>query len=608
MTAMRAFLPLGLVVLGLWMLTAGTARAQSGDAFYVQVEAQRTLSGATDRARAYAAQLPDVTGHFLGTGWYGIALGPYSEADANRLLRQLRGAGLIPADSYIVSGDRLQQQFWPIGTGAATAPQPLPEAIVTAPETAAPDTAAPETAAPETAAVPEPAPAPEPPVRTPDETPREARASEALLDSDARADLQVALQWAGVYSGAIDAAFGRGTRTAMAAWQEANGHEPTGVLTTGQRAELLAAYNSVLDGMDLRLVRDDKAGIALPIPTGAVRLSGYEPPFARYDAVSDDLPAQVLLISQPGTETRLAGFYEILQTLEIIPTEGPRERSRTGFTIEGRDAVRHSWAEATLQDGAIKGFVLVWPAGDDERRSRILSEMRDGFARIDGLLDPALAPPGEDQAIDLLSGLEIRRPQRSRSGVYIDGDGTVLTAAEAVAGCGRITIDEVHEATVAHLDAALGLAVLRPVTPLAPLAVAEFQTTVPRLQAEVAVAGFPYGGILSAPTLTFGRLADIRGLQGEEEVKRLDLAAQDGDVGGPLFDAGGAVLGILAPRPGGDGQVLPPEVALAVDSDAIIGSLAGAGIGLRTTSDIGFLAPETLTLRAADMTVLVGCW
>ncbi|WP_375281081.1 peptidoglycan-binding protein, partial [Pseudooctadecabacter sp.] len=79
------------------------------------------------------------------------------------------------------------------------------------------------------------------PIQTPDETLREAQASEATLDRDQKRALQVALQWAGVYDGAIDGLYGRGTRRSMSAWQKANNHEVTGVLTTSQRAELLAA-------------------------------------------------------------------------------------------------------------------------------------------------------------------------------------------------------------------------------------------------------------------------------------------------------------------------------------------------------------------------------
>ena len=54
--------------------------------------------------------------------------------------------------------------------------------------------------------------------------------------------MQTALQWFGFYTSTIDGAFGRGTRASMAAWQEAQGLDPTGILTTAQRATLTTAW------------------------------------------------------------------------------------------------------------------------------------------------------------------------------------------------------------------------------------------------------------------------------------------------------------------------------------------------------------------------------
>lgn len=578
---------------------SGMAAAQDRGV-WVQVEAQPTLGQAQTRVRDYATRFEDVNGYYLGGGWYGIALGPYAPDDATSLLARLRSSGAIPADSFIADGGQFQSQFWPIGVGAQTAPQPLPDSD----PAAAPDIAV---SALEPVAGTDVAPAVIAQPEAPDETQREAQASEALLSRPERELLQTALQWAGYYNAAIDGAFGRGTRGSMAAWQADNGHDATGILTTRQRAQLLAAYNAVLDGLDLQLVRDDATGIEMQIPTGVVGFNGYEPPFARFDATGD-LDATVLLISQEGDQNRLFGLYEIMQTLEIVPPEGPRSRANNSFELEGVNGRIHSYTYAALVDGRIKGFSLIWPAGDEERRSRLLGLMRASFTTIDGVLDPALSRPGEDQAIDLISGLAVRQPILSRSGFYIDARGTVITTTEVVDGCTSITLDKDHAARVVHRDDALGLAVLQPNVALAPIAVAAFQTGIPRLQAEVAVSGYPYGGVLAMPALTFGRLADIRGLNGEEEVKRLTLTAQPGDAGGPVFDNGGAVLGMLLPRRIEAGQVLPPEVSFSVDADAILASLDTAGIGAQTTDTVSFMPPESITRRAADLTVLVSCW
>ena len=564
--------------------------------YWVQVEAQQTLTGAQNRARAFDARLDNVAGYYIGSGWYGLVLGPYSREDADILALSLRRSGQIPNDSFVADGRNLRQQFWPVGVGAPTTAQPLPRTQLLLNTT--PETAVEQAPVVEQVVV---------PVLAPDETTREARVSEAALSREEKELLQTALKWAGFYNSAIDGAFGRGTRRSMRDWQATNNFELTGVLTTKQRDVLITSYNAILSGIDLQLIRDDATGIEMLIPTGAVAFDKYEPPFAQFEPTGD-LQARVLLISQSGDQDRLFGLYEILQTLAIIPTEGPRRRRDQSFEIEGVGDGIHSYTTATLRNGQIKGFSVIWPAGDDARRIRVLDAMKASFQAIDGVLDPAIAAPDDSQAIDLVSGLAVRKAKLSRSGFFVDVKGDVLTTVEAVGECSRITIDEVHDAQVIHVDAPLGIAVIRPNTPLAPADVAQFQTGVPRLQAQVSVAGYPYGGVLTTPSLTFGRLADIRGLNGEDELKRLSLTAQPGDAGGPVLDNGGAVLGMLLPRASRNGQQLPAEVSFSVDASRIVASLLLADVRLETTENVAFLTPDALNQTAADVTVLVSCW
>lgn len=571
-----------------------SARASlAQDATFIQIEAQPSLTRAESRARDYASFLTDVNGFALGGGWYAVALGPFNRDDATARLRDLRRAGQIPRDSYVEEAARYRTRFWPVGAPAVgdIALSPAQNAPATT-ETAAP---APET---QDTVVAEPAP-------VVDETPREARRSEAALTKDERKELQVALKWAGFYTAAIDGSFGRGTRGSMANWQRENGYEPTGILTTLQRADLFKQYNAVLDGMGLELVSDPRVGIDMKIPMGVVEFDNYESPFAQFKS-STDLGARVLLISQPGDATTLGGLYEIMQTLEIVPEDGPRKRQKASFVLEGIDDNITSYTQASARNGQIKGFTLIWPVGDEERRTRVLDEMRNSFARIDGVLELD-ASTGDEQAIDLVSGLEIRKPRMSRTGFYVSSGGAVLTTAEAVEQCSRITLDGDYEADIVAVDAASGTALLRPKQSLSPMGVAQLRDDMPRLQSEIAISGFSYEGILGAPTMTFGKLADIRGLGGEEELRRLALNTLPGDAGAPVFDAGGAVVGLLLPR-AASGRQLPDEVSFATGAEVLEAMLSKAGITPRKANGAAVMAPEDLTALASTMTVLVSCW
>ncbi len=570
--------------LALWAAMAGALAAQDGQV-WIQVEMLPTLGRAQLSAEGYSEQIPDdVGGYYLGSGWYAVTLGPYSPEEAQAVRDNLITEGVIPSDAVISDGSQFQQQFWPVASAGGTVGASSDNVASAEPE------------------VPEAGTQP----FLPDETPEEAQASEAALSQGQKQQLQAALQWAGVYDGGIDGAFGRGTRTAMAAWQAQQGYDATGVLTSRQRSELLGAFNAILDGLGMETVRDEATGIQIDLPMALLRQPVYEPPFARFDPAQEGGP-QVLLISQPGDQNRLYGLYEIMQTLEIVPPEGPRERGEAAFVIEGQDPGLHSTTYAWLVDGQIKGFTLVWPAGDEDRRSRLVETMRASFRRLPGVLDPGAGDPGEDQAVDLVSGLQVRRPQGTATGFYVDDRGTVVTTADAVAQCQEVTLDETTTARVAVMDDRLNLAVLQPQAELAPRAVASFLGTAPRIGAEVAVAGYPYGGALARPALTFGTLADVRGLNGEEEVRRLDIATQEGDAGGPVLNEDGSVIGMLLPR-GTGSQVLPENVSYALDAEAIQGMLSQAGVAPTAVQPARSKAPEQLIRDAAGLTVLVSCW
>ena len=608
-------------------LAPNGARAQ--DSYWVQLSANATLREAEDDAREYAARLPEVNGFRLGnSGWYAVALGPYSAEVATGKLIELRAQGTIPNDSYISDGAPYGQRFWPVGAtepAAAATPvegetavvEPAPEPVT---EPVTEPVAEPEPL-PTEPVVAEPAPAPAPVIPAPaEETREEALAAERALDEDGRKALQIALQWEGFYRSLIDGDFGPGTRGAMSAWQAAQGYEETGILTSRQRAELMEGYNSVMASMGLAQVMDSRAGIEITLPTAMVKFSRYEAPFAHYEG---DEGVRVVLISQRGDRATLWGLYDILQTLAVVPPDGPRKRDDASFSIQGESAQLISHTYAALVDGAVKGWMLIWPQGErvmdqetgafaykeDRRLGLVLDAMRTSFTSLGPTaLDDNAGMDDASQSIDLVSGLEIRRPEKSRSGFYVSDTGAVLTTTEAVASCGRITLDEAYEAQVTAKNDALGLALLMPNEPLAPLAVAEFLPREPRLQSELAVAGYSYGGRLSSPTLTYGTLADVSGLSGEPEISRLEIRAQDGDTGGPVIDQSGSVAGMLLASPSGDGRVLPTDVGFIAKGATLTDFLAANGVTAATAGFAGSMTPYELSGHAADLTVLVSCW
>ena len=133
---------------------------------------------------------------------------------------------------------------------------------------------------------------------------------------------------------------------------------------------------------------------------------------------------------RPSKSSRRAGHARWSRTGSRSPA---RARGVSRTPASGSRAARSRGSRSSGQRAtriAARGFCRKW---------------NRAFARLPGTLEPIVAPEGT-QRIDLISGLEMRRPERARSGFFVDASGAVLTTAEAVRGCGRITLDESFEA------------------------------------------------------------------------------------------------------------------------------------------------------------------
>jgi peptidoglycan hydrolase-like protein with peptidoglycan-binding domain len=577
--------PAALVVLLLSALILVLPRAVSAQeaTVWIQIEAQPTLAAAEDRAQAWSALFPETGGFRLRSGWHAVMLGPYPEAEARARLVTLRQDGMIPADSFIAFERDFGPRFWPPAGVVPTVPATDPEVAVVEPD-------------------------PIPQVLA-DETPSEARDSEAILSPEDRQNLQTALQWFGFYQGGIDGAFGPGTRASMAAWQEAQGMlEPTGVLTSRQRASLLQTWRDEIAAFGFAEVVEAEAGITATLPLGLVEFDHYEPPFVHFRPRDGQGP-RLLLISQPGDQAALSGLYDLLQSLESVPLTGERSRGERSFRIRGTSAGTDTTVFAELTGGFIKGWMLISTPDQAPRDARIIARLDASFATdATRALDPGMSVMPDATRTALLAGLELRKPRLSRSGFFVDPAGSVLTVSEAVNGCSRVTIDRTTEATVTFSDTASGLSLLTPASPLSPPKVAEFQLAPERPGAEVMVAGYSYEDRLPAPVMTFGTLDDVTGLMGEPGLKRLSVEALPGDAGGPLLDATGAVIGVLLPKATGGGKQLPPGVHFAFAASGIATLLGSAGVAPLQAARTGAIAPSDLTDLGTGMTVLVSCW
>ena len=559
----------------------------------MQIEARPTQAEAEARAQSYAGTFGQVQGYRLNSGWYAIVIGPFAPEEAVRKLDLLKGEKMIPQDSFLATGNQFRAQFWP-GPTATDAPAEVPAAGVTTDLTDAPAAAATDTvAAPKS-----------------DDSRETALAEEQALSHEARQDLQSALTFAGVYAGKIDGSFGKGTRTSIAAWQAAHGAEATGVLTRQQRADLLAPWTTERDLLAMAPVNEIEAGITVTLPLGLVVFDRYDPPFVRYKA-KDGSGVDILLISAEGDGDALARLFDRVGGLDLIPAGGDRTQDARFFSITAADGTRQAYAQAERRGSLIKGFVLTGPVAQTDRLRRILTAMQDSFTPVqNAVLDENLGTPSTVSPADLTSGLTVETARLTQSGVFVDAAGLVLTSAAGLSGCGRVTIDRQYDASIAWQDAASGIALLQPVAPLSPRGFATLTDIAPPAGAMIATGSYPFGARLSAPVVSFGRLAEATGLKGETDQLRLSLHTEVGDSGAAVLDGTGAMVGLVVALPGDPAQSLPADVSFARPATVLKAQLTSAGHppSLSTAPYAPALTPEDLATRARAMTALVSCW
>ena len=581
---------LGLCI-AMWMaLIAGASVAQ--DMRWIQIEAQPSLLEAETRARIYAQEFPDTQAHSIGSGWYAITLGPLPEDEADLRMSQLRARAAIPRDSFLATGANYRQRIYPIG--------PTPTAVTPA-QTAKADVVQEEAAQVSVSETVESA-APEPSITVHDETLSEARASEGLLSSEEKMDLQRYLQWAGYYNSTIDASIGRGTRRAMAAWQTDNGYEDTGVLTTAQRQRLRAQYFAIFDGLGIETHRDLEAGISIDLPKEVVAFDAYAAPLAHFKSQETSSPAHVFLISAAGNRGDLAAIYGVLPTLSIVPMNIEKSLNKDRFVITGAGTTTRTFITASHASGEIKGFGLIWPNQNEEQFDRLVAHMRKSFETFPGTLGPSLSVAINDPETEF--GVAIRKPAFVKSAVFVSDQGHAITDTSDLEQCSALTIGGTYDAEIiARSETGAGL--LSPKSDFNPISYAKLGNAV-RKGDKTFLSSYPYGGRLGLASVTQATVAETSDLSGNTEKFRLDFLAEPGDFGGAILDQSGNLTGILVSQDD-TGRVLPKNVNFAAASDALASMMQSAGLRL-SSGKTQRLDDMALIASAQNILTPIECW
>jgi peptidoglycan hydrolase-like protein with peptidoglycan-binding domain len=545
---------------------------------WIQIEAQPNRAAAMTRIKTYKQEISNVVGFEIEGGWFGIALGPYKSDAADTLLAKLKKSELIPRDSFVARGVTYGRQFY--------APRSSIPKLATAQSLTETKTDL-ETELSGT------------------DNLELTKISENALTFDEKRYLQRALAWASHYQGKIDGLYGPETRRAMKDWQIENKYPKTGIMTPSQRGIILNNFTPVMTRLNLAPVTNLRAGITLLVPRGIMGSAQYDAPFVRFEA-TDTSNTQIILISQVGDAKRLRALFEVIQTLNIVPKGGALKLDEAGFSIETSNNELFTTGFAKLIDGEIKGAILVWPTKDEAQRLRLKEQIFGSFDSFKGVLPEAEFFETGLLPKDILSGLQIRQPIFARSGIFLNAQGMVLTASQDLEICGSI---EVGFGTQVKIKASNSyVTVLSPMENISPPAISSFQLGPLKAPRRITAGGYSYGGSLGSPTLTRGLLQDLKDLTNDRNISRLEINTLPGDAGGPIYNSGGAVIGILLPKREDPNRQLPDDVHFAANLDLIISLLDEENIQLSSTETKVHSDLVNLSKTAKNSIALVKCW
>lgn len=197
------------------------------------------------------------------------------------------------------------------------------------------------------------------------------------------------------------------------------------------------------------------------------------------------------------------------------------------------------------------------------------------------------------------------------SGVVI-GPNRVVTNHHVAGRCDRITVSDTGvEAELIAADSGTDLAVLEAeLDGLTPITLTASQR--PRLGQSIYVAGYPLSSVLASLNFTTGTVSSENAIKGSNTLFQISAPIQPGNSGGPVFDSGGRLVGVVVSRLA-DAAIIqrfgsvPQNVNFAISAVALKTFLRQHDIDFRESGSAQSLSTEALAERAKRNTVRVFC-
>jgi S1-C subfamily serine protease len=433
-----------------------------------------------------------------------------------------------------------------VGVAVATAQespaiQPAPAQAAKPAKPAAPKISAPATVAAKTATVmSEPA--------------KRESFTEAALSVGERLKIQSALLWSGDYTASIGGE--DPLVSAIKNYQKRSKSKITGVLSSTERTNLLAAAQSHEDEFGWTVVVDPATGVRIGLPMKLVPQARDTPRGTRWSAKHGEVQVETFRIK--NYETKLAAFFEQQKKEASRKIEQSALRDDS-FVITGMQGLKKFSVRAYSRDGEIRGVTVLFDQMMETIVAPVTAAMVSAFSPFPERSLPFAAPT---KSVEYGTGL------------VVSARGHIVTDRKLAAGCQVIIADGLGDAERVAEDQDHGLALLRVYGPrkLSPLALAAN----PPRKGDLTLVGIPDPKEQSgAKRLTEikARLADNNAIELRQPVPMAGFS------GAAAIDAQGQVLGMMEMRNFVLASTEPaaPPVRL-VTSETILSFLTGHNV------------------------------
>jgi hypothetical protein len=200
------------------------------------------------------------------------------------------------------------------------------------------------------------------------------------------------------------------------------------------------------------------------------------------------------------------------------------------------------------------------------------------------------------------------------SAFFVNGNGTLVTNAHVVEGCGRVRIAGGDGAplTIDRIDETSDIALIE--GPRSPHFLLLRDGKPIRPGDSVVAIGFPLKGLLaSEANVTTGTVSALAGLRDSPGMMQISAPVQAGNSGGPLIDDAGNVVGVVvskldAMKVAAQIGDLPQNINFAVKVSRLRELLDSADLSYATAASSKHLGAGDVAERTMPAVVALECW